>query len=114
MKLIPYEKFQIDSGLSVAEVLQRIKQHTGEKKIFNFRSSYEFSGHVNERGFKITKNISYNNSFLPVIEGTVEQVSTGACVTISMRLYLVVICFMFYVYLVFGSNHWLYRGSYTP
>lgn len=95
MKLIPYEKFQIDSGLSAAEVLQRIKQRTGEKKLFNFRSSLEFSGHVNEREFEITKNISYQNSFLPVIEGKIEQISTGARVTISMRLHLAVICFMF-------------------
>lgn len=95
MKLIPYEKFQIDSGLSAADVLQRIKQHTGERTLFSFQSSHEFSGHVSEREFEITKNISYRNSFLPVIEGKVEQTSTGARVTISMRLHLAVICFMF-------------------
>lgn len=95
MKIIPYEKFQIDSDLSATEVLQRIKQHTGEKKLFNFRSPHEFSGYVNEREFEITKNISYRNSFLPVIEGKIEQISTGARVTISMRLHLAVICFMF-------------------
>jgi hypothetical protein len=94
MKIIPYEKFQIDSVLSAAEVLQQIEHRTGEKKLFSFRPSHEFSGHVNEREFEITKNISYRNSFLPVIEGDVEQLSTGARVTILMRLHFAVICFM--------------------
>lgn len=94
MKLIPYEKFQIDSSLSAAEVLQRIKQCTGERKLFNFNSSHEFSGHVKEQEFEITRNISYQNSFLPVVEGKVKQTSTGAQVTVSMRLHLAVMFFM--------------------
>ena len=95
MKIIPYEKFKIESNLSVAEVLWRIKQRTGKKEFFNFSPSHPFSGHVNEREFEITKNISYRNSFLPVIEGKVEQISTGTRVTISMRLHFAVMCFMF-------------------
>jgi hypothetical protein len=94
MKLIPYEKFQIDTGLSSAELVQRIRSITGEKKLFNFSPLHEFSGHVNENGFEIVKNITYRNSFLPIIEGKIEPKSTGAKVTISMRLHLLVMCFM--------------------
>jgi hypothetical protein len=35
------------------------------------------------------------NSFLPVIEGKVEQISTGTRVTISMRPHFAAMCFMF-------------------
>ncbi|NCP64797.1 MAG: hypothetical protein GW763_17870 [Paraglaciecola sp.] len=94
MKLIPYEKFQIDTGLSSAELVQRISSITGENKFFNFSPSHEFSGQVTENEFEIVKNISYRNSFLPIIEGKIEPKSTGALVTISMRLHLLVMCFM--------------------
>jgi hypothetical protein len=95
MKLIPYEKFQINTDLSSVELVKRIKTFTGEKTFFNFNPSHEFSGHVNEYEFEITKNISYRNSFLPIIEGKIEQKTTGTQVTISMRLHLFVMCFMF-------------------
>lgn len=95
MKLIPYEKFQIDTGLSSVEVAQLIRTVTGEKKLFDLNHSHEFSGYVKESEFEITKNISYRNSFLPIIEGKIEQKGTGTQVTISMRLHFFVICFMF-------------------
>ncbi len=95
MKIIPYEKFQIESSLSVAEVLRRIARRTEKKQLFNFSSSLPFSGDVTDRGFEITKNISYRNSFLPVIEGKVEQTKSGSRVTIAMRLHFAVMCFMF-------------------
>ncbi|QTL34361.1 MULTISPECIES: hypothetical protein [Pseudoalteromonas] len=102
MKLIPYEKFQIDTGLSSEELVQRIRAFTGEKKLFSFSPTHEFSGHVNEYEFEITKNITYQNSFNPVIEGKIEQKSVGAQVTISMRLNLPTMIFMFIWFLVVG------------
>jgi len=95
MKLIPYEKFQINTDLSSVELVKRIKTFTGEKSFFNFSPSHEFSGHVNEYEFEITKNISYRNSFLPIIEGNIEQKITGTQIIISMRLHLLVMFFMF-------------------
>lgn len=94
MKLIPYEKFEINSDLSSVEVVQRIENCTGKKKFFNFSHTHEFSGHVNENAFEITKNISYRNSFLPVIVGKIKQTDLGTKITITMRLHPVVICFM--------------------
>lgn len=94
MKLFPYDKFKINSPQSPTEVLLRIEECTGEKKLFNFDTTKEFSGLVTENGFEITKNISYRNSFLPVIEGKIEPSAVGSSVTVSMRLNALVLCFM--------------------
>lgn len=102
MKLIPYSVFKIDTEISSAEVLRRIEVCTGKKKFFDFNPSHEFNGRVDEKGFVVTKNITYRNSFLPVITGKVENKSNGAQVEISMRLHFFVICFMFF-WLLFVS-----------
>ena len=95
MKLIPYDKFQINSKLTPIEITQRIRDCTGDDETFNFHQTHEFSGQVNDHDFKIMKNISYRNSFLPVIEGKVEQAGIGSQVTISMHLHLLVIFLIF-------------------
>lgn len=94
MKLIPYDKFKIKTALSPTEVAQRVRSCTGEKKVFSFDPSHEFGGYVHEKGFEITKNISYRNSFLPVIEGRIEQARKGSLVTIAMRLHFLTMLIM--------------------
>lgn len=94
MKLIPYYRFQIDTPFSPAELAQRIKTVTGEKHWFDFSPSHEFTGQVNEHEFEITKNISYRNSFLPIIVGHIEQTASGSTAFILMRLHVFVMCFM--------------------
>lgn len=39
------------------------------------------------QGFKLHRHISYRNSFLPVISGTIRRTSTGSQVDIVMRLH---------------------------
>lgn len=94
MKIVPYEKFQIDTDLSSIEVAQRIRTVTGKIKLFSLTPEYEFRGRVSDSEFKIIKNILYRNSFLPIVKGKIEQKGTGTSVTISMRLHLLVMCFL--------------------
>lgn len=102
MKLMPYDKFQINSKLSPIEIIQRIRDCTGDDEFFSLHQTHEFSGQVNDNDFKIMKNISYRNSFQPIIEGKIEQTSMGTQVTISMRLHLFVMLFMV-IYLVLAG-----------
>ena len=94
MKLIPYNRFYIDSEKLPDEVLQRINDNTSKKKLFSFSPTKEFSGTVSNDGFQIQKNISYRNSFIPVIEGIVESSESGTIIDIKMRLNTIVFCFM--------------------
>lgn len=82
-----YTKFEVNTTYSPLEVIEIISRHTGEKQFFNTKSSKEFSGIVTPRKFKITKNISYNNSFLPVTSGIVRSIENGTKVSFKMRLH---------------------------
>ena len=92
MKLFPRKKFIIETAISPDVVLERINDVTEPKKLFG--SSKYFSGSISSSNFKISKNISYRNSFLPVIVGNVEPSSKGSNVTVTMRLHRFVFVFM--------------------
>ncbi|WP_255439063.1 hypothetical protein [Aestuariibacter sp. GS-14] len=94
MKLIPYDQFYVDSAQSVTDVMYRIQSVTGESTFFRNHSACEFTGYINGNEFQITKSIDYQNAFLPVIEGQVQQHNDGVRVAITMRLRMFAIGFM--------------------
>ncbi|GAA4360922.1 hypothetical protein [Kangiella marina] len=94
MKIIPYDKFDIELSSRPDEVLDIISNVTESDKLFKFSEGKEFSGSITENGFVIRKNITYRNSFLPIIEGEVKPSYDGILVTITMRLHTAVLCFM--------------------
>lgn len=94
MKLIPHDKFIIETFSAPEDVLQRINENTEPKKLFSLSSSKYFNGSVSGSGFEVSKNISYRNSFLPVVEGNVETSEKGSNVKITMRLNSFVFFFM--------------------
>ncbi len=103
MKLIPYNRFQIDTFLSAPEVLKRIQENTSERAFFKPSSSSAFCGKVDETGFDLVGNIRYRNSFLPVMKGKVEANKDRTRVSVSMRLNLFVMCFMLFWLAVTGG-----------
>ncbi len=94
MKLIPYNRFNIATEKQPEEVLKVIVDNTSEKRFFSFRPNKEFNGTIGDDRFYIQRNISYRNSFLPVIEGKVESAEMGSNIDIKMRLHTFVYCFM--------------------
>lgn len=83
-KLLPVEKYQIQTRLQEDEVYQRIQNLI----------SYEYLGTLSGNTFKISRNIRYRNSFLPEIKGSVEKLKGKTVVNISMNLKLFVKIFM--------------------
>lgn len=67
--------------------------------------SREFIGEIHERGFQVTPNLWYRNSFSPVITGRTEKSGEGSRVFLRMRMHPFVCAFsifwLFWVFLAF-------------
>lgn len=94
MKFIPYSRFYIASKESPNDVVHILDKNVGEKPFLGLNSPKEFNGTVNGNEFQIQKNISYRNSFLPIIEGRIKSTKDGAIIDIKMRLNSFVFCFI--------------------
>ena len=100
-RFLPFEKYTIRTGLSQEEVTKRLRRITESTKPFTLNifkafnsSGAEYLGQVSERSFKISRVISYRNSFLPVIEGKVSTYLHKTEIEISMTLNLFVKVFL--------------------
>lgn len=69
--------------------------HIEAKKIFRlFGGDKYFEGEVSDIGFKLSRIISYRNSFLPIIKGSFEESASGLKINISMSMHPFVNAFM--------------------
>lgn len=74
-----------------AEIIQILKENTSEKRSVFYRNYNEFfNGKISEDSFKIQRNISYRNSFLPVIIGSIKENENGSEIKMKFRLNLFV------------------------
>ena len=88
-------KFIIETNKTKDEILQIIKDNTSEHRGVFFSNNGEFfNGKILENSFKIQRNISYRNSFLPVIIGKIEENDFVSKVNIKMRMNLFIKGFM--------------------
>ena len=103
-------KFIIETTKSQNEVLEILKCTTQSKtSVFDFSNNGKyFNGTFFESSFKIKRHITYRNSFLPVIVGTIEQTDFGSRVNVHMRLNRFVTTFWF------GARTWLSRSASSP
>ncbi|WP_296046834.1 hypothetical protein [uncultured Alteromonas sp.] len=90
IKLIPRDNFTLDSRFSAAEITQRLQEHTAKKRTLGFNRDFEFKGRVGQYDFELMRNVAYQNSFLPVIEGKIKPVANGCHIEVTMRLHLLV------------------------
>ena len=90
-------KFIIETTKSQNEVLEILKCTTQSKtSVFDLSNNGKyFNGTFFESSFKIKRHITYRNSFLPVIVGTIEQTDFGSRVNVHMRLNRFVTTFWF-------------------
>ncbi|WP_300663801.1 hypothetical protein [Fluviicola sp.] len=96
------------TNLSEEEVINRIGQtisHSNRQFKITFfginmnkakKPTSSYIGKIAEKSFKISRNISYGNSFLPVIKGTVSSFLNKTEIRISMKMHLAVTIFMIF------------------
>lgn len=90
--------FGINQKVKCESELQRLASESQSRKEF------AFEGEVGDRTFKIERAINYRNSFLPIIQGSFEQLSFGTKITIEMKISPFVIgIFLFILLLVFSG-----------
>jgi hypothetical protein len=106
MILLPYERFQIETSLSLIEAKKRIESIIVPPPPFGTRfinaldnmfkksGADQFTGKIDDQGFQIRRIIYYRNSFLPVVKGKFEQGSAGTNVVVKMTLHPVALVFM--------------------
>ena len=100
-KWVPFEDYVFKTKLSVTEVYQRLSANIEPDKPLRkysstFMPSKEYEGTITENNFSINRVINYQNSFRPIISGTIENASGGTIVKVKMRLHTAVLIFMAY------------------
>ena len=99
---MPFYRFQIDVNLPSQVVVERLKAIVGDKPSFwgamtrPFRGTgtLPFIGTVQEDSFRIQRDISYRNSFLPLVWGRIEPTGTSTRVSVTMFIRPLVAVFM--------------------
>lgn len=99
MKYLPFENFVLVTSLSADEVRNRLANNIEpQKNSFIFTSkkntSKPYEGSIINNTFKISRIISYRNSFLPVITGEISQAWGKTEITVNMKPVIFVQIFM--------------------
>ena len=99
MKLLPIENIVFKTKLKEDEVIKRLSNSVEPQKkswsaIFGAGSIKPYEGQIYSNTFDISRNINYRNSFLPQINGVIEQGYDGTTIKVKMRLHVLVIVFL--------------------
>ncbi|MDB9528814.1 hypothetical protein PN498_22670 [Oscillatoria sp. CS-180] len=96
MKLLPRDRFSIQTHQSLSEIVAILEPHIEAPRIrWGFsRNHPPYTGSLSESGFEIRRLIHYRNSFLPKIHGRFEAGAGGTTVHITMTLHPLVLVFL--------------------
>jgi hypothetical protein len=101
---MPFYRFQIEVPQRQQLVMDRIRSLVRERPSFwqSFSEAWKprdpklppFIGSVDEDSFKLSRDIRYRNSFLPLIRGHVLATPTGTQINVAMFMHPLVAVFM--------------------
>jgi hypothetical protein len=99
MKYLPAEDITFQSKLKEAALLQLLSDSIEPERAFRFglfqrRETKPYQGKVVGNSFNISRIISYRNSFLPRISGSIETTDNGSLIKVKMRLHIAVVVFL--------------------
>ncbi len=106
MKLLPSDKFLIQSPDPLPLIVEKLAAHIQSPKLFRWSFSQDhspYSGTISESGFEIHRTINYRNSFLPIIRGEFDQLPSGTLIHIKMGLHPVTTAFLIVWFLIWYS-----------
>jgi hypothetical protein len=97
--ILPFEKYVLTTKLSNTEVLKRIGDNIQQKQRFSFsifcrNYTKPYTGQIIGTTFTMSRNISYRNSFLPIITGQIITFPGQTQVNIKMRPVTIVLIFI--------------------
>jgi hypothetical protein len=92
-RFLPIENYTLTSRLSAQEIHDKVYAIIPNKQR-GVASAHSYSGTVGNHSFKISREINYRNSFLPVIEGKITESAGHTQIAVRMRLPLPVLIFL--------------------
>lgn len=95
MKYLPFERIIYKTNLSEKEVVTRLSGFVEPKK-FGLGKNYikEYEGSIYNNSFEISRVIQYRNSFLPQINGKIQNENNGTQIQVTMSLHAFVFFFL--------------------
>jgi|LGVE01.1.fsa_nt_gb hypothetical protein len=97
MKILPSDRFEIETELPLETAVEILQSSVEAKKFIRFSSgNAPFQGEISYDGFKITRIIHYQNSFLPVVTGKFLPGNSGVRVVVHLGLHPLVSAFMYF------------------
>ncbi|MEL6322260.1 MAG: hypothetical protein AAFQ57_16690 [Cyanobacteria bacterium J06626_14] len=96
MKLLPRDRFSIQTYQPLPEVIATLEPHIEAPRMrWGFSQNHPpYMGKLSDSGFEIRRIIHYRNSFLPRIKGRFETTPQGTVVHVTMGLHPIVLAFM--------------------
>lgn len=99
MNLILFEDFSIISPLSAEMVQTEVEKQIEKpvyslKRIFSKPSERYFTGKISNCSFKVIRQISGRNSFLPLIKGSIKPYLDGSLIHIRFKMHPIIICML--------------------
>ena len=92
MKILPSLTEEYTSNMTPVELAERMAQFVEPRRfwtrsLFRGERSKTFEGEVSATDFNIRPIISYRNSFIPIIKGTIRPTENGSKVKLEMNLH---------------------------
>lgn len=98
MKLLPYAKFSIEVDQDINTVRSKLEPHVerfwSNGKVWGKKTTFE--GQTSDTGFKLYRNLKYQNSFFPVFKGEYIECEQGTRINIQARMVLLINAFMMF------------------
>ncbi|MGC4023462.1 MAG: hypothetical protein QM734_16690 [Cyclobacteriaceae bacterium] len=79
------------------DVIIALMKHIEPKKTFRMfsdNSANDFEGELKNNEFEIKRIINYRNSFLPIINGSIESLGYATRISVDMRIHYFTMIFM--------------------
>ena len=107
MILLPFEKLILYTDLKKSDIALRLIEYLEPAHSFKYywrqNSPKLYVGKITEKGFGIRRIFKRQNSFIPFVNGIIEENPTGCIITVIMHLHYIVllplslmICFLIY------------------
>jgi len=95
MWLLPYRRRVFASAKTKDEVEAAMRAAVAPRRSFGLGApTRPFEGEVGDGTFNVQRAITYRNSFLPRIRGTISAAPDGSRIAVTMRLHPLVLVFM--------------------
>lgn len=116
MWFVPFQRSFIVTALTAQEIKQRLEQvvrHEPESQQWvreptlrdwsRRRDGFAFSGELTQQQFRIFQDIGYQEHFLPLIVGSIEESSRGCLVVLRFSLFPGTLFFMLIATAILGA-----------